>query len=172
MTERVPAGAERPVRWRLRATLWLRCAWAAPTSALGLLLAAPALLAGARWQRHAGVLEVQGGALLPRLLRAFGGAQAITLGHVVLARHAHAMQRLRGHERVHVRQCETWGPLFVPAYLAASAWAGLRGRRAYLDNPFEREAFALEHTAVALAWDRARGPQRPVSRRPLRRQRR
>jgi hypothetical protein len=141
----------------LHAELWLRCAWAAPTSVLGLLLAAPARLAGARWQHHAGVLEVQGGALLPRLLSALTGAHAITLGHVVLARHSEAMHRLRGHERVHVRQCETWGPLFVPAYLGASAWAWLRGRRAYLDNPFEREAFALEDGWVALAWDRAQG---------------
>ena len=143
-----------------RAAWGLRCAWAAPTSALGLLLAVPACLAGARLQPHAGVLEVHGGALLPRLLRLMGGAHALTLGHVVLARRAEVMQRLRGHERVHVRQCETWGPLFLPAYLGASAWAWLRGRRAYLDNPFEREAFALEDQGVALAWDRARRARR------------
>ena len=58
------------------------------------------------------------------------------------------MARLRGsfpqirHERIHVRQCERWGPLFLPAYLLASAFIALRGGNPYLDNPFEREAYA------------------------------
>lgn len=141
---------------RQRARVWLRCAWAAPNSGLGLLLAAPAVLAGARWQRHDGVIEVHGGLLLPPLLRGLGGAHALTLGHVVLARHAAALLRLRWHERVHVRQCETWGPLFLPAYLGVSLWVWARGGRPYRDNPFERQAFALEHTPVRLARD----PQR------------
>lgn len=41
------------------------------------------------------------------------------------------------HELVHVRQYELWGPLFVPIYLIASLWAGLRGGNAYRDNRFE-----------------------------------
>ena len=36
-----------------------------------------------------------------------------------------------------------WGLLFVPAYLACSAWLWLRGYDAYLDNPFEVEAYGL-----------------------------
>jgi hypothetical protein len=32
----------------------------------------------------------------------------------------------------------------VPAYLGCSAWLWLRGRHPYWDNPFEREAYALE----------------------------
>jgi hypothetical protein len=52
------------------------------------------------------------------------------------------LDETRAHERVHVAQCERWGPLFVPAYLAAGAWAWARGRHPYFDNPFEREAFA------------------------------
>lgn len=67
--------------------------------------------------------------------------RAITFGHVVLA-----VDRLDGpilrHELEHVRQYETWGPLFVPAYIAASAWAWLRGRRPYRDNRFEAAARA------------------------------
>ena len=50
--------------------------------------------------------------------------------------------KTRAHERVHVRQCERWGPLFVPAYLGVSLWLMARGRDAYRDNPFEVEAYA------------------------------
>lgn len=46
----------------------------------------------------------------------------------------------RVHERVHVRQCECGGPLFIPAYLAASAWSWLRGTGSYQGNYFERQA--------------------------------
>ncbi len=45
------------------------------------------------------------------------------------------------HERIHVRQVERWGPLFLPAYVLASVVAQARGLDAYRDNPFEREAF-------------------------------
>ena len=65
----------------------------------------------------------------------------MTLGHVVIARDEHLLEETRAHERVHVRQCERWGPLFIPAYLAASLVLWLVGRRAYEDNPFEREAY-------------------------------
>ena len=39
---------------------------------------------------------------------------------------------------------EIWGPLFIPAYLAASLTAVLRGRHFYFDNAFEVEAFGPE----------------------------
>lgn len=65
---------------------------------------------------------------------------AITFGHVVLGVSAHELVRLRAHEHTHVRQCERWGPLFLPAYLLAGAWQWIRGHQAYLDNPFEVEA--------------------------------
>jgi hypothetical protein len=55
-----------------------------------------------------------------------------------------ALDATRAHERVHVRQYERWGPLFVPLYLAASIWAAVNGGDAYYDNPFEREAWAVE----------------------------
>lgn len=44
---------------------------------------------------------------------------------------------LLDHELAHVRQYETWGPFFIPAYLGASIAARLRGGRAYTDNHFE-----------------------------------
>lgn len=115
----------------------LRYVWAAPCTLLGAAAAVLLLLSGARARVVRGVLEVSGGAL-PRCLP----FDAITLGHVVIARTPRAMARWRRHERVHVRQCERWGPLFFPAYLLAGAWQRLRGRRAYWDNPFEVEARA------------------------------
>jgi hypothetical protein len=70
-----------------------------------------------------------------------GGASTMTFGHVVLGRDEHALAETRAHERVHVRQYERWGVLFLPAYLASSLWALLSGRHYYFDNAFEREAF-------------------------------
>ncbi len=67
----------------------------------------------------------------------------MTLGHVVLGLDRSALQISRDHERIHVRQCERWGPLFIPAYLLGSAYAVLRGRHIYRDNPLEREAFRV-----------------------------
>ena len=66
---------------------------------------------------------------------------ALTLGHVVLAVDAACLQQWRNHERVHVRQFERWGPLMGPAYVLESVWQGLRGRRPYRDNRFERAAY-------------------------------
>ncbi|WP_234413776.1 signal peptide prediction [Ideonella sp. A 288] len=123
-----------------------RLAWAAPTTLIGLLAAVPMWGLGARGRLVDGVLELSArrpGAALRALARHLP-FEAITLGHVVLAVDARAMRRWRMHERVHVRQAERWGPLFVPLYLGASALCWLRGRDAYRDNPFEREAFAVE----------------------------
>ena len=121
--------------------------WAAPTSTIGLLFLIPSMLRLTHVHVRIvdGVLEVHGGlvSLFLRhgtLLR--GGAAAMTLGHVVLGVNQLALDETREHERVHVRQVERWGPLFVPAYLLASIIAWMRGRDPYLDNPFEREAFA------------------------------
>lgn len=124
--------------WRLLVYLW-----AFPTTLLGLLFVPESLISGeVRWVD--GALEVHG-----RMVRFFlahctflrGGASAMVLGHVVLARSRQLLDQTRSHERVHVRQVERWGPLFIPAYLALSALAWFRGLRAYEDNPFEREAF-------------------------------
>jgi hypothetical protein len=42
---------------------------------------------------------------------------------------------------MHVCQFERWGPLMGPAYVRASLYQWLAGRRAYRDNPFERTAY-------------------------------
>lgn len=124
----------------------LRCArilWAAPNSLIGLLLALLFLLAGAQLRRVDGVLEVALDRRHPPASKARRARRlrlpftAITFGHVVLGVSAQDLDRLRPHEKVHVRQYERWGPLFLPAYLLAGAWQWLRGRRAYWDNPFE-----------------------------------
>ncbi len=76
-----------------------------------------------------------------------GGVSAVTLGHVVLGVDRHALRWTRAHERIHVRQYEAWGPLFIPAYLMASAWAFVTGAGAYRGNCFERDAFNGEPPA-------------------------
>lgn len=129
-----PSEASRAAR---RIGVVLGHAWAAPCTAVGLLLAAPLLLAGGRLAWHTGVLEVAAGR---PMRRCFGRFCAITFGHVVLAVDAAALARSRGHERVHVRQYEAWGPLFFPAYLLSSLAAWWRGGDPYRDNRFEIDA--------------------------------
>jgi hypothetical protein len=122
--------------------------WTLPTSTVGLLFLLPTLLTpGGRAQWIQGVLELHGGFtgwFLNRATRIWmpGGAAAMTLGHVVLGVDAATLARTRAHERVHVRQCERWGILFLPAYLLSSFIQWCRGRDAYYDNRFEREAYA------------------------------
>ena len=120
----------------------IRYIWAAPTTALGLVV----VLAGL-WRAQVrvvdGVVEAHGPALawlLSHFTLMPGGAAALTLGHIVIARDSWSLTLTRAHERVHVRQCEAWGPLFVPAYVAASLSATLRGGNCYFDNRFEVEA--------------------------------
>ena len=115
--------------------------WASPTTLLGVLPALATRLTGGRLAVVDGGLEASGGFAASLLRSRWVGASAMTLGHVVLGVDATALERTRGHERVHVRQAEICGPFFVPAYLAASAWAWLRGRHYYRDNWFERDAF-------------------------------
>jgi hypothetical protein len=130
----------------MRTTRWLVYVWAAPTSALGMVFVALTLVSGGSARVVDGVLEVCGGVCnfyLKRVVGLFlrGGASAMTLGHVVVGRDLDLLEVTRSHERVHVRQCERWGPFFVPAYLLASLAAWIRGQRPYEDNFFEREAF-------------------------------
>ena len=118
--------------------------WALPTTLVGLWVTLLTVLTGGHARWHTGVLEVYGGFasfFLRRLVPLPGGASAMTLGHVVIARDPACHTKSRAHERIHVRQCERWGPLFIPAYLLSSLVLKLRGRDAYRDNPFEREAY-------------------------------
>lgn len=117
--------------------------WALPTTVVGLLLASAALFGGHARMR-AGVVEAWGGGLA-RLLRAWPpGVAAMALGHVILAMNREDLEQHADHERVHVRQCERWGPFFLPAYAMASAWAWLHGRDPYRGNAFEREALGQD----------------------------
>ena len=122
---------------RSRFARWALWLWASPNTLIGLVLGLLLLPLGARFRRVDGVLEI---AALRRLPRHRWPFAAITFGHVILGTHAQDLERLRAHELVHVRQCERWGPLFLPAYLLAGVWQWVRGRDAYWDNPFEVEA--------------------------------
>lgn len=118
--------------------------WTLPTTSAGLIFLPFVRMTGGRYQVVEGVLELHGGAVdffLRRCTLLAGGASAMTLGHVVLGRDQLTLDLTRDHERVHVRQAERWGPLFLPAYGLATVLQFLRGRRAYFDNPFEREAY-------------------------------
>jgi len=125
------------------ALILLRYGWASPCSLLGLLLVPAGLLSGASVRVVAGTLEVAGGRIaawvsrLPRCLR----FSAITFGHVILADSSTTLAEFRSHERVHVRQYERWGFLFLPLYCGSSLIQFLRGRNPYHDNHFERQAY-------------------------------
>lgn len=127
-----------------QAARWLRYLWAAPNTLLGLVLGAIGVLFGASVRREQGVLEFWGGGIgrqLARLPQPLSFS-AMTLGHVILAVDRSALAQLRPHERVHVRQYERWGPLFLPAYALSSLVQLLRGRNPYRENHFERQAYA------------------------------
>lgn len=114
-------------------------AWASPTTCVGLAAGAIALGTGGRAQIRRGVVEFHGGFWGWYFRRT--GFAAMTLGHAIIGCDRDCLDYARDHEHVHVRQVERWGMFFLPAYLMASAWIGMRGGRAYRDNPFEREAY-------------------------------
>ncbi len=121
---------------------FLRYAWAAPASAIGLVVGAVAIILGARAKRVEGTLEIGGGRLgrwadgLPERAR----FAAVTLGHVIVGVDDLALASCRAHERIHVRQYERWGVFFFPAYAIAGLRELARGGDPYRDNYFEREA--------------------------------
>jgi hypothetical protein len=117
--------------------------WAGPVSLAAAPLVAAAAATGGKVRVSGGVLEAAGGLLGPLLGRAVPGfpIAAITLGHVVLASGPRALAETRAHERVHVRQYETWGPLFPLMYLLSSVAALARGHGPHAGNAFERQAF-------------------------------
>lgn len=127
--------------WRAlrRAAAYL---WAAPVSVAALPAALLGIATGGRLRIHGGVLECGGGLLRPILRRSVPGfaISAITLGHVVLGAGARELRETRTHERVHVRQYERWGVLFLPLYVLASLLALARGGSVYSGNAFERQA--------------------------------
>jgi hypothetical protein len=128
-----------------RLTRSARALWASPCTLIGLLLAAPLAVLGARVRWTGGTIEV---ALRENLVscRRWERAlpyRAITFGHVIIAVTGEELAHHRRHECVHVQQYERWGVFFFPAYAASSLWQLLQGKSAYWDNHFEVQARLL-----------------------------
>jgi hypothetical protein len=131
---------------------WLKLAkvlWASPCSAVGLALAAFPLAAGGKAKWSQGALEVtyrQSAAHCGSLVRALP-FRGIVFGHVILAVTQEELAFIGAHERVHVAQYESWGPLFIPAYAASGLWQLVGGRNPYWHNYFEVQARELSATS-------------------------
>ncbi|MFP4635579.1 MAG: DUF4157 domain-containing protein [Nitriliruptoraceae bacterium] len=108
-------------------------AWAGPLTTIGTMLA---LLAGRRprWDPCLQCLIVRGMRGPSAAALRTVGADANTIGQVVLSRRETPAATLLAHEAVHVRQIERLGPLIVPLY----AWLG--AIYGYRDHPLERAA--------------------------------
>lgn len=126
-----------------RLLLICRWVWAAPCSAVGLVLGLMVLACGGQCRRVQHTLEfsrfasgIPAGSPWARLRW-----QGITFGHVILGTCQPTLQTIRSHEWVHVRQYERWGLFFFLAYAFSSLWALGQGRHPYLDNAFERAAY-------------------------------
>ncbi len=113
-------------------------AWAGPLTVIGYGLA---LLAGRRpvWDDELSCFVAIGMRGPTSRLLALLGADANTIGQVVLSTPSDPSRILLAHEAVHVRQTERLGPLLLPTYL----WLG--ARYGYRDNPLERAARAGAH---------------------------
>ena len=131
----------------------LKVLWVLPVSLCALPLL-PLALWRAQWRVCDHVLEISSPALAWFLhgpwFRAMSGGEgfaAATIGHVIVARDVHCLDRCRVHEHAHVRQGERWGVLFPFAYVAAGLYAAIKSkhwRAYYWNNRFEREARAAE----------------------------
>ena len=120
---------------------YLAYLWPFPCTLTGIALG---LLLCGRFRLVSGVIEIHGPRVAEVLNRLLIPAAAMTLGHVVFGQTEEMLRITRSHERVHVRQYERWGVLFVPAYLLLFLYLELSGRDGYRENPFEREAFAVD----------------------------
>ncbi len=123
--------------------LTLGILWASPYTLLGLGVGGIGLCSGGRVRRRGRTLEFSGGGVtwFVQHLPTGPTTLAITLGHTILGQTEAALDIVRTHEMVHVRQYERWGPFMGPAYLLASLYLWFAGRAAYRDNPFEKEAY-------------------------------
>jgi hypothetical protein len=117
--------------------------WALPYTLIGLTIGTIGVCTGGRARIRGPIVEFYGGGTKWFITRLPHGqfTLALTLGHTVLGQTDAALDISREHELVHVRQFERWGLLFGPAYLLASLYLWIAGRRPYRDNPFEREAY-------------------------------
>lgn len=117
--------------------------WAAPCSAVGLVLAVVPLALGGRAKWSSGALEVTYRENQAACGKVASGLpfRGIVFGHVILAVTSEELRHHIGpHERVHVEQYERWGPLFFVAYGASSLWQLFKGRSPYWYNHFEVQA--------------------------------
>lgn len=129
-----------PDRPRTRAGQLAAALWAAPMTAVGITVAV-ASRRRPRWDDRFGCFVATGvGGASGTALRLVG-AEANTIGQVVLSRIEDPAPVLLAHEAVHVRQAERLGPALLPTYL----WLG--ARYGYRDHPLERGA-----RAGARAW--------------------
>jgi hypothetical protein len=119
-----------------------RYLWAAPCSMVGLVVAFFAVLLGAKARVQDGTLQVVGGRLVTGISRLPTRLTilAFTYGHVIFAVSQSILDSYRGHELVHVRQYERWGPLFPVLYIGSSLIQKWKGRDPYFANRFEQEA--------------------------------
>lgn len=124
--------------------------WALPNTALGACAAPLVALTGGRVRFERGAMELYGGFASWFLRRICGGVGAMTLGHVILAQNRDDLNFTRDHEHVHVRQYMVWGPLFLPMYGLSSFLCWRKGLNPYLENRFERVAYALFPCGVEL----------------------
>ncbi|MEM9825304.1 MAG: hypothetical protein AAF958_01885 [Planctomycetota bacterium] len=120
--------------------------WALPNTLIGITIG---LLTLGHFRIVDGVIEIHSPRLARLLACLLVPAAAMTLGHVVIGRNRECLRVTRRHERIHVAQYERWGPFFLPAYGLASLWLWARGRDAYLENPFEVEAYANDGSGRA-----------------------
>jgi hypothetical protein len=135
-----------------------RYAWASPNTVIGLLFVPIVLFTKGGVQVVDGVLELYGPFIawvLRHCVPLRGGAWAMTLGHVVLGRDRRSLSLTRAHEKVHVRQCELWGPAFIPAYFAAALWGLMTRTGMYHGNFFERQAIGCERSEPRAATTRS-----------------
>lgn len=125
----------------------IRYLWALPNTLLGLPFLLLSMIHGRKPRRVDGTWEIENKStswILSKWIPIQGGAAAITLGHIIIGRNQECLDRCRNHERVHVKQCENWGPFFLPAYFVSSCFEFIRNGDPYLDNYFERQARARE----------------------------
>lgn len=136
-----------PRRPRTRGGRVLASIWAAPLTAVGVVLA---MTTGGTWQRGEGCWIVSGGDRgAARLQRHFGFA-GNAVGQIVLVRPTAPSPALLAHETTHVRQAERLGVMIVPLY------AVLFARWGYRRHPMERAArHGAARSAGQLAGDHA-----------------
>ncbi len=130
--------------------------WAAPLTGLGFIVAAAA---GAPpvWRPEHGCFLAERARGLSGIALRLVGAQANTIGQVVISTRPDTSAALLAHEVVHVRQVERLGLLFVPLY------AFLAARYGYRDHPLERAARLGALRAVGTSGATTPGTHSPTA---------